>query len=94
MKTTLKISGAIMGNYKLRAKLRNYQELRGGMFNTIYAEYGTKAEAQKDLASVWNSLKEEYAPDEVTGGIYRDRGGRPYKVNYDASSVEIFAKEN
>jgi len=90
MKTKIKISGAIFGNSHLLQKLRSYTTYTKGMFNSIYVEYDTKVEAQKDLGEAWKLLKEEYYPEKVSGGgIYRDKGGRPYKVNYDASTAEI-----
>jgi hypothetical protein len=88
MKTKIIISGQIFGNYTLRRKLNMYEEEKSGMHNSLILTYRTKAEAHKDLAQCWRKLKEEYAPDKVSGDVYRHHG-RVYKVLYDASRAEI-----
>lgn len=87
MKTKIAITGQPQGNFTLRNKLTNYDEITQGMFNAFYLTYATKAEAQKDLIKAKRRLHEE--EQHLTRcEIYRS-GGRPYMLTYDASKAEI-----
>jgi hypothetical protein len=88
MKTTITISGQIGGNHKLLNALSNYDNYTKGQFYGFDVKYASKLQAQKDLASAFKKFKD----DEPTASrivIYRDRGGRAYKVIYDASTMQI-----
>lgn len=89
MKTTIKISGQISGNFYLNRKLSNYSESKKGMFNSVYLHYDSKREAQDDLHEAWKRMREEHYPERISGSKYTSKGGRVYKITYDASQAEI-----
>lgn len=88
MKTQIKIHGQIGGNFNLLRKMHNYSDMKKGMFNSFYLTYDSKSEAQKDLSQCFISLKEE-SPETYGLDLYRTKGGRAYKITYDASKAEI-----
>ena len=88
MKTKITINGQIGGNHKLLNTLSNYDTYTKGQFYGFDVNYASKLEAQKDLANAFKKLKDDDPTDSRLDN-YRDRGGRIYKVTYDASKMEI-----
>ena len=88
MKTTIEINGQIGGNHRLLNALSNYDTYTKGQFYGFIVEYPSKLEAQKDLASAFKKLRNDDPTDSRLDN-YRDRGGRIYKVTYDASTMGI-----
>lgn len=88
MYATITITGSIRGNYSILSKLRNYDTKEYGEFNSFILKYKNMSVAQKDLYNAYKALKEE---DPYTSllSIYRSRGNKPERMQYDASWAKI-----
>lgn len=88
MKAEIRISGQISGNFTLARKMRNYNEMRNGMFNSFVLTYSTIGEAKEDLKNAYRSLCDEVP--ELKGKM---SGVRKFNDNsalyYDASKAEV-----
>lgn len=88
MKTQIKITGQIGGNYKLLSQLNN-GEYSKGMFNSFTIEYPTIREAKKAIREANRAFKyEDNKPHRLS--MSKDAS----TLYYDASKAEIVNLKN
>ena len=85
MKTEIRISGQIGGNFKLRSALSCYPtaECVNGMFNSFIITYPTKRDALQAIREGYKWLKQ--TDDELPHHFSK---GKEF-INYDASKAHI-----
>jgi hypothetical protein len=89
MKAQLIITGQISSTSYIYRKLHNYESEKDLRFNGYALTYSSVKDAQRDLEHLWKRMKEEGDTYSVINNLYRDKGGRPYMVTYDASKVVL-----
>jgi len=86
MKATIKITGQINGNFKLRNMLGYAHQITDGMFNSITMHYESVSLAKKAIKEAYRDFVSEH-PEEKnsTSGIrkYKDNSG----LFWDASKA-------
>lgn len=63
MKTEIRISGQINGNFTLKGAISGAQDVRSTMFNGFVLAFNTKKEAKKALWDAYKSIKREDPTD-------------------------------
>ena len=86
MKTKIRITGQVAGNFRLKTRLSLTAEGCESWFNDFLLTFRTKKDAIKALSAAFRDLKELEPDFYRDGGIKYFRGSRLF---YDASTARI-----
>lgn len=85
MKTTIKITGQVSGNFTLLGKMRNYTKKTNGQFNSFTLHYDSISEAKNDIKTAYKSFINE----ETEFKSMISKSSDSTSLKYDASYAKI-----